>query len=102
MNEKILNLYSKMECVGCQDGGVFKSVIMVDDKCMNSEISCSKYAKFLTNDFKALENKVGTSIYTTVDPLKLRTLFSISEQYNWFNRKELVEFIDYYISRDVP
>ena len=102
MNEKILNLYNEMQCVGLQDGESFKAVIMVYGKCMNSEISCSKYAKFLTNDFKALENKVGASIYTTVDPLKLRTLFSISEEYNWFNRKELISFIDYYISRDVP
>lgn len=72
----------------------FKFTNINCDDIMSAKCSCSKYAKFLINDFKSLENKYGKEIYTIIDGGKLNALFAISETHSWFSRKELVEFLE--------
>jgi hypothetical protein len=96
MNEKIRNAYEKMSVLSVLTGDKkFHLAIDFDGSGrITTSVDCSKYAKFLINDFKSLENKFGKDIYTKVDPNKLKGLFAIQEEYFWFNRKELTDFIE--------
>jgi hypothetical protein len=95
MNEKIKNLYNLLIVLfQWVEGGDFIIYTTINGDRLLTKVSCSKYAKFVINDFKALENKYGKSIYTMLEPEKIKTLFAISDQYEWFSRKELVEFLE--------
>ena len=94
MNEKIKNLFNSIVvAIEVNENNEFMLYTIINGDQLITKVSCSKYAKFLINDFKALENKYGLSVYT-FDPPKVKALFSISEQYGWFTRKELIEFLE--------
>lgn len=95
IKEKIKNLYNLIDVLfHYQHNGEFLIYTTIDGDRLLTKVSCSKYAKFLINDFKSLENKYGEHVYTTLDPVKVKTLFAISEQYEWYSRKELVAFLE--------
>ncbi len=98
MINKIRNTYEKMTVVGelTGDKQFHLAIDFQEIGRITASVECSKYAKFLTNDFKALEKTFGRGLYTKVDPQKIKALFAISEQYMWFNRKELIEFVEKY------
>lgn len=97
MTNKIRNLYDVLEVViQINENNEFILYTIINGDKLITKVSCSKYAKFLINDLKSLEHKYGLVVYS-FDPLKIKALFSISEEYLWFSRKELVEFITYEI-----
>ena len=96
MLNSIKNAYDNMSVDGHLSGDRYfhLSVQFNNIDRMTTSVDCKKYAKFLINDFKSMENKYGSEIYTKIHPLKLKALFSISEEYMWFSRKDLINFID--------
>ena len=94
MNEKILNLYNLLDIVFThKENGVITIYSLINDDLLRTIVNINRFAKFLINDFKSLENKFGNGVYN-IDSKKLITLFGISEEHQWFTRKELVEFIE--------
>ncbi len=98
MINKIRNTYEKMTVVGelTGDKQFHLAIDFLEIGRITVSVECSKYAKFLINDFKALEKTFGRDLYTKVNPQKIKALFAISEQYMWFSRKELIEFVEKY------
>lgn len=95
MNEKIKNLYNLLTVLfQHQHEGEFLIYTTINGDRLLTKVSCSKYSKFLINDFKALENKYGASVYSLLEPVKVKALFAISEQYEWYSRKELIDFLE--------
>jgi hypothetical protein len=96
--DKIRNAYEKMTvlCELTGDNNFHLAINFQDLGRITASVECSKFAKFLTNDFKALEKTFGRDLYTKVDAQKIKALFAISEQHMWFSRKELIEFVEKY------
>jgi len=96
MKDKIKSIYDDMTIIASfRDEKEFKIGIFFEDISakMPITVNCSKYAKFLINDFNALRNK-DPDIHSKIEGVKLCALFGISEQYLWFSRKELIQFIE--------
>jgi hypothetical protein len=83
MIDKIKNTYDKMTVVGdlTGDKSFHLAIDFLEIGRITASVACGKYAKFLINDFKALENKYGRSIYTDLDSQKVKGLFALSEHY---------------------
>jgi len=95
MNDKLENLFIKTEVLFSHlHEQEFIIYLLVDGSRLLTKVSSSKYAKFLINDVGALVNKYGKQVYD-IDSAKVKALFSIMDQYSWFTRKDLIEFLEF-------
>lgn len=92
-----------MECLSDMEDRMFRIIVILSEtEGFKTKVSCDKYAKFLINEFSGLKNKLCDGLYNSVDPIKLKALFSISEQFGWFTRKDIIDFLEYNYKRPTP